>query len=644
MHISEIVNEVDLVSVLPEATLDEIGEKVHEWYEEDSRSREDWEKKYTRWVELASQVMKQKNIPWRNAANIKYPLLTQAALQFNARILPALTPNAEPVGAKVIGDDPDGARYQEAIKVSRHMNYQLADEITEWEEDFDRLTMVLAITGQEYKKTYFSYEKNRICSEYVSSADLVLHYWYGDFENTRKTHKMPMTYNNILERMNMGLYKYYTEEELGAPSNDKMTNDQLRFNSDLRQGINSSRVDEDTPHLLLEHHGWYDLDEDGYAEPYRIVIHKNSKKVLQISPRFTEDDVELTENGEVIKITPIEYYTKFGMIPNPDGSNYDIGFGVLITPLNETVNTTINQLLDAGTLAVMQSGFIGKGVRLKGGAFQVQPGKWPIVNTTGGNLKDNIVPLPVKDPSDTLFKLMIYMVDAAKDLYTGSGLFTGELPGQNTKAGVAQTVHQEGLKVFNSVYKRVRRSLKREMIKIFKLNYILLKIGDESSKTVRSAQLFGVTTDHYNPMMMAIEPSADPAIAIKEQRVQKDMGVLQLIGTYGGNVQEALLRVLQSLEVQGLEKLMQVPESKPDPQLILDKAEIERKIQKDKDEIEIKKMEQILRLLELQMNASKEGDQAALEIAKIIKDYTKIEADLEKNDRKIASANKGTVE
>jgi len=641
LNIQDILASESLIDEISDKQLDEIGTKIGSWFEEDCHSRREWEKKYESWVKLASLTMETKTRPWAGAANIKYPLLTQAAIQFNARVVPALTPNSEPVGVKAIGDDPDGQRYAGAVQVGRHMNYQLMTEIEEWEEDFDRLSLVLAITGQEYKKTYFSYEKSRIVSEYVSAADLVLHYWYKDFAKTRKTQKVTLTWNELVEKMNLGLYKDYKKEDLGEPDYNQDSVDSLRQASDVRHGYNPSQRDEATTDLVLEHHGWLDLDDDGYEEPYRIVVHHRSKKVLAIEPRFTEENLSLGEKEEVLMIEPIEYYTKFDMIPNPDGSQYSIGFGTLIAPINNTVNTTINQLLDAGTLSTMQSGFIGKGVRLRNGVFSVAPGKWPIVNSTGGDLKNNIVPLPIKEPSSVLLSLLNYMVQAGKELSATTDIFAGQHPGQNAKAGVTATVKEEGLKVFNAVYKRIRRSMKREMHKIFALNKLLLD-NPQGSKTERSAALFGVTAEHYNVDQNALEPSADPTIAIKEQRIQKNMTALQLGGQYGSiNMQEALRRVLADMEVTNLELLMQEQPQPPDPKVEMENAklqlenaklqiqaaEIERKQNKDDADILAKKVDQSIELIKAQQADEDRDEASSQQLLSIVKDLEKIQTD-----------------
>ena len=148
-----------------------------------------------------------------------------------------------------------------------------------------------------------------------------------------------------------------------------------------------------------------DLDEDGYPEPYIVTVHKDSLKVLRISRRFEEEKIEYTEKGEVARIVPEHYFTKYPFIPSIDGSFYDMGFGLLLNPLNESINTTINQMLDAGTLQNTGGGFVGSGLRLKSGAMRFRIGEWKVVDSPGGNVAGNVVPLDHKGPSSVLFNL-----------------------------------------------------------------------------------------------------------------------------------------------------------------------------------------------------------------------------------------------
>jgi len=318
--------------------------------------------------------------------------------------------------------------------------------------------------------------------------------------------------------------------------------------------------DSTTPYVILEQHCFLDLDEDGYAEPYVVMVEKDSKTVLRIAARFTEDDVEVNEKGDVVKINPNSYYTKYSFFPNPDGGFYDIGFGRLIGPINASVDTLINQLVDAGSLSNLQAGFIAKGLRVKMGDSKFQPGEWKAVNATGQDLKQQIFPLPVREPSAVLFKLLELLSQSAKELASVAEIFVGKMPGQNTPATTTMASIEQGMKLFTAVYKRVYRSLAKEFQKLYKLNRIYLDPQvqiDIVDEPIEQSDYLGNEKD--------IIPAADPAAASQQERLQKAQSMLQLIQLGTINPMEVTKRLLEAMEIPNPEQLMQQPQPKPDP-------------------------------------------------------------------------------
>ena len=178
----------------------------------------------------------------------------------------------------------------------------------------------------------------------------------------------------------------------------------------------------------------------------------------------------MDDKGKILRIKPIEYFTSFPLIPKPDGSIYAMGFGLLLGPLNLGVNSIINQLLDAGTIRNLTSGFISKGLRLKIGETSFSPGEWKVVNATGEALRDGIFPLPQNEPSPVLFQLLGMLIQSGNQLASIAEIFVGKMPGQNTPATTTQETVQQGMAVFTAIYKRVYRSLKQEFKKLYRLN------------------------------------------------------------------------------------------------------------------------------------------------------------------------------
>ena len=561
ISIEKIISNVSIVDELDEKDLEAIGTYVCETYDEDELSRDTYITNIESWTRLAMQTVEEKTFPWVGAANVKFPLLTIAALQFSARAYPALVPGTNVVKGKVIGFDPEGKKRDRAIRVGKHMSYQLLEQMEDWEEEMDRLLFALPIIGCMFKKTYFDSIKGTNVSEVVYPKELVINYWAKSLADAdRVTHILSLNENEVYERQAEGTY---ADVELSRPPMEDMIDE----NRDEMIGTSPEGMDnrDEAPYKVLEQHCYCDLDGDGYKEPYVITVDYGSKNVLRIVPRFNSESIKITADGEkIIKITPDQYFTKFSFIPSPDGGFYDIGFGILLGPINDTINTTINQLIDAGTLSNRQAGFISKGIRIKGGNKSFTPGEWKFANATGDDLRKGIVPLPTKEPSSVLFNLLSLMIEYGEKISSVQDMMTGKLPGQNTKATVALASIEQGMKVFSSIYKRIYRSLTKEYKLLSKLNYeylapeeyfSVLDLGDERADTIKNAD--------YNPEDIDVRPSADPNVATEEQRLAKVQALFEVLQLGTVNVKEVTRRYLEATEQPNQEILMQVPPRGP---------------------------------------------------------------------------------
>jgi len=441
LKLDNIMSSQNVAESLTEDQLIYIGNQVSQGYDNDLASRKDWEKDLTNWTELALQISNDKTYPWPNAANIKYPLLATAAMQFAARAYPTLVPsNGKIVKCKVVGSDPQGEKAARAKRVSTHMSYQLIDEMSDWEEDMDKLLITLPIAGTCFKKTYWDPSKQRNCSKLVLPKTLIVNYWTRNIEDAeRVTEIFYISKRKVTERVNQGVY---LDVKLGDPQqevNDPTTSVNKTFQRNTSD-------DDATPYLILEQHTYFDLDGDGYPEPYIVTVEEATKKVLRIVPRYDTKDIIINDKEKVISIEAKQYYTKYGFIPNPDGGFYDIGFGRLLGPLNNSANTIINQLVDAGSLSNLQAGFVGKGLRIKMGETRFQPGEWKAVNAVGDDLKKQIFPLPVREPSQVLFNLLDLLLKSGKELASVAEIFVGKMPGQNTPATTTMATIEQGMK------------------------------------------------------------------------------------------------------------------------------------------------------------------------------------------------------
>jgi len=551
----KLLNEVNIADSLDDKKLEDIGQKVFKGYQTDLQSRSDWEKQYETWMKLATLVAENKTWPWNKASNVKYPLIATAAMQFSARAYPTLLPsNGKVVQVEVIGEDPLGIKVDKAERLSKHMSYQLLKQMPSWEEDMDRMLIILPIVGTCFKKTYWDSVNKRNCSEVVLPKDLIVNYYSKSLEESeRLTERIEISPRKLKERQ---LNKIFLDIELAKP----------QINADKKPIIPSQNPtleqDDTLPYILLEQHTYEDLDDDGYPEPYVITIEENSKKVLRIAPRYGQEEVKLNEQNDIIKIDPIHYYTKYGFIPNPDGGFYDIGFGLLLGPLNESVNTLINQLVDAGTISNLQSGFIGKGLRLKPGEQRFTPGEWKPVNATGDDLRKQIVPLPAKEPSTVLFQLLGTLITSGKELASVAEIFVGKMPGQNTPATTTMASIEQGMKVFTAIYKRVYRALSKEYKKLFKLNSVYLDYKEYVN--VLDAP---VDPSDYDLESYDVCPAADPAAISSTEKLIKAQGLLELLPLGTIDPLEVTRRVLDAQDQPNPDKLFRQGPPPPDPKV-----------------------------------------------------------------------------
>lgn len=536
--------------------LGKIGQEVIRGYIEDEKSREDWMKNNREWHRLALLVREGKTFPWPKASNIKFPLIATAAMQFSARAYPSLVPSSgKLVATSIPQKHANGDLYEASNRVSSHMSFQLMHRMHGWSEDMDKLLMTLPIQGLCFKKTYYDVGSKSNTSYLVWPEKLCVNYWAKDLESAyRKTELMEFRDNEIegkIRNKEFAKFEYKGQEGVSEEIKKAVANK-----------VEAAASDQSTPHLFLQQHTFWDLDDDGYEEPYVITVHAKTGRVVRITARFDQDGVMTNEDGEITYIKPVEFYTCYSFIPNPDGSIYSLGFGTLLGPLNLSVNTIINQLTDAGTLNNLQSGFIGKGLRIKMGETPLQPGEWRVVNATGDDLSKSVFPIPSKEPSAVLLNLLQMLIQAGNQLASIAEIFVGKMPGQNTPATTTQETVQQSMAVFTAIYKRVYRAMESEFKKLYRLNRL------NPDMLIEEKRLAGIDlqlSDYEFPDFMII-PGADPggdSWAMKQQKMQM-VGQLIQMGTV--NPQEYTKRVLMDLEIPDVEALlMPPPQPQPDP-------------------------------------------------------------------------------
>ena len=559
--LSELMYETNIASILCKEDLEAIGMQVVKDFDNDLLSRAAWEKRTEASLKLALQVAEIKNFPWPNASNVKFPLITIAALQYHARSYPVLIDSDLPVKCRTVGEDKDGMKALRSERVENHMSFQILEEDEDWEAEMDKVLITQPIVGCAFKKTYYDPIRKHNISENVLAKDLVVNYWTKSLETApRVTHVLQMSRNEIYERVARGLWSEVGDERPQQDAAIALGNN-LQAAQDKAQGLTPPEPnDTSTPIEILEHHCHIDFDDDGYAEPYIVYVRRDNKKVARIVPRYIENDVERNDKEVVLSIKAEQYFTKYPFIPSPDGGFYDLGFGVLLGPLNESINTIINQLVDAGTMANTAGGFLSRGIKLRGGNYSFNPMEWKHVDTTGDDLHKGIVPLPVREPSQVLFTLLNLLINYGERVGGAVDILQGQNPGQNTPAETTRTMAEQGMKIFNGIFKRTYRSLKQEFRKLYRLNQIFIDENTEYVSNATGGEGLVLVSDYAGPVT-DVMPTADPTITSESQRLQQAAAIAARVGATPGlyNRYEAEKNFLKAMKVTDIDKLL------PDP-------------------------------------------------------------------------------
>src|SRR3990167_3031906 len=558
LDVKDLEQSKNIAELLDEALLERIGSDVLHGYQIDYDSRADWNDTIHSAMEIAKQTVDVKNTPWEGASNVKYPLITKSAIDFAARTFPEIIQNDRVVRIEIIGVDLQGEKQRKASRVAQFMSFQLLNEDSSWEEGMDKLLHILPILGTVFKKTYYDVLKKKPISELCHPEKIIVNYNVSSLEDARRiTHILTVYKNDIIERIRAGLFLNIDLDELTG--NDD--------NEDNFVG------DDDAPIALLEQHCYLDLDEDGYKEPYIVVVHKASGKVLRIVNRFKT--IERTKDGKIKLIVPQHYFTDYHFLKSPDGGFYSLGLGSLLLPLNSAINTLINQTVDSGTLHNNQSGFVGRGLRLKTGEFKLKLGEWKVLDSaSGASLSQNIFPMPTREPSIVLFQMMELLIQAGKDLSSMTDTLQGNAPMQNVAASSILAMVEQGLKVFTSVQKRLFRSLKKEYQKIYELNKMYL--SQSHYQTILDDPAADKNQD-FEINSMDILPVADPNMSSATQRLAKAQAILSLPGLNPYEAQKYYLEAIQ-LDQAMIDKLLPKPDpnAPPPPEVIKTLAEAEK--------------------------------------------------------------------
>ena len=628
-----------------------IGRWVIGGYVKDLSTRSQWATRHANAMRIALQVKEVKNFPWPNASNVKFPLVTIGALQFLARIS-ILTKGEHLASFHIMGKDPDGLKTQRAARISDHINYQLTDETPGWADLDEQTKFAASILGSSFKKTYYDPVSGKNISDFVPAQNFVVDYACKDLETCRRfTHCIPMDPNKIQERVTRGIFLEEPSTSATRSSTDPAIN-VLKQAANESQGLAPEADSEEQ--LLLEQYAWLDFDGDGYEEPYIITVRADTGHVYRIVARYFDDgsihrkfdarerqfeqlsqqvddpaeksklerraiEVHNSADNSVVRIDPINFFTKYTFVPSPDGGFYGLGLGALLGPVNEAVDSLINQLIDAGTMSNTGGGWIARGAKMQAGKTSFDPFEWKRVDSTGDDLRKSIFPLPVREPSMVLFNLLGILITYGEKISSATDIMTGMNPGQNTPATTAQTTVEQGMMLFSGIYTRIYRAFREEISIFFKLNKIYLRSSPRFWELTQGPDAI-LQADDYTGGGLKARPTADPSAISGQQRRDKANRLVQASMTPLGAKwdKDVISRKWLEAEEWNIDEIFPDPKGpraiQPpvDPKMQVEQAKLQQAAQQHHDEmmLEVAKMQQTValnrgKILEMRAKAAK---------------------------------------
>ena len=500
----------NLAEILDDSELTEmVGDLIGD-YDDDIASRRDWIQTYVDGLELLGMKVEDRTEPWPGACGVQHPLLTESVVKFQAETMMETFPAQGPVRTQIIGKETPQKR-DAARRVQDDMNYQLTDIMTEYRPEHERMLWGLGLAGNAFKKVYYDPSMGRQVSMYVPADDVVVPYGASNLETAeRVTHVMRKTPNELKKLQRDGFYR---DVELGDPENtldevEKKIAEKLGFRAttDDRFKLLEMQVD-----LVIEDDKFRDDDDEGIALPYIVTIEKGSNEILAIRRNWQSDDKLKTKRNHFVHYS---YVPGFGF--------YALGLIHLIGAFAKSGTSIIRQLVDAGTLSNLPGGFKTKGLRVKGDDTPISPAEWRDVDVASGTMRDNIMPLPYKEPSQVLFALLQNIVDEGRRMAGMADLQVADMSA-NAPVGTTLAILERSLKMMSAVQARVHYAMKQEfkLLKVIIADYTPETYSYEPEEGSRKAK----KSDYDN---VDVLPVSDPNAATMAQKIVQYQAVIQL--------------------------------------------------------------------------------------------------------------------
>jgi len=547
----------NLADIMPDSDLNSLKNDLMGNIESDKDSRGDWEKTYREGLEYLGMKYEERSQPFEGASGVMHPLLSESVTQFQAQAYNELLPSQGPVKTQVLGMTTPETE-QQAARVQEFMNYQLMQVMKEYDPETDQMLFYLPLSGSAFRKVYYDQNLGRAVSKFIPSEDLIVPYSATDLHSaTRITHVINMPMNDIRKLQQIG---FYSDVDIDSGNMMADETDDIQEGIDELQGVKPSYDDDDTCkvheiHTELDIEGFEDMnaegEDTGIKLPYIVTIGNN--KVLSIRRNYKEND-QLKQR--------INYFVHYKFLPGL--GFYGFGLTHMIGGLSKAATSILRQLIDAGTLSNLPAGFKARGIRIRNDDQPLQPGEFRDMDAPGGSLRDAFVPLPFKEPSQTLLSLLGILVDSGRRFASIADTQVGD-GNQNAPVGTTVALLERGTRVMSAIHKRLHASQRIEF-------EILAKVFGEYLPPA-----YPYSTANGNQTIKALDfdsrvdvlPVSDPNTFSMSQRVMMAQELLRTVqsnpeihGPTG--IHEAYKRMYSSMGVQNIEQLLPPP-PKPQP-------------------------------------------------------------------------------
>ena len=551
MDEASLVHDANLAEFIEENDLTSLGTELYQNYEDYKNSRQDWEKAYTQGLDLLGFKYEQRTEPFQGASSATHPVLAEAVTQFQALAYKELLPAGGPVRTQVVGASTPDIE-QQAQRVKEFMNYQIMDVMQEYEPEFDQMLFYLPLAGSTFKKIYYDETIERAVSKFVAAEDLVVPYSATSLDEAEAVIHVIKISANELKKQQVG--GFYRDIEL-LPANDGTDESSITEKTRQLEGITKSGYNDDIftlleCHMNLDLEGFEDKDAEGEPTgiklPYIVTIEEGSREVLSIRRNWDAQDVKKIKK---------QYFVHFKFLPG--FGFYGFGLIQMIGGLSRTATQALRQLLDAGTLSNLPAGFKQRGIRIRDDAQSIQPGEFRDVDAPGGNLRDAFMPLPYKEPSQTLLALMGVVVQAGQRFASIADLQVGD---GNQQAAVGTTVAllERGSRTMSAVHKRIYAAMRQEFKLLAKV--FALYLPPEYPYNVVGGERQIKQTDFDD--RVDIIPIADPNIFSQTQRISLAQTEMQLAmsAPQMHNTYEIYRNMYEALGVKDIDKILMKPQ------------------------------------------------------------------------------------